>query len=68
VVLVSVAGVVLIGLVNLTVSFSLAFYLALRATRTSRRESGHMLLRGLGAVFTAPLRWRSARHPTQDPA
>jgi site-specific recombinase len=47
VVLVSVAGVVLIGLVNLTVSFSLAFYLALRATRTSRRDSGHMLLRGL---------------------
>lgn len=68
VVLVSVAGVVLIGLVNLTISFSLAFYLALRATRTSRRESGHMLLRGLGAVFMAPFRWRSPRHPTEDPA
>ena len=68
VVLVSVAGVVLIGLVNLTISFSLAFYLALRATRTSRRDSGHMLLRGLGAVFTAPFRWRSPRHTTEDPA
>jgi len=55
-------------LVNLTISFSLAFYLALRATRTSRRDSGHMLLRGLGAVFMAPFRWRSPRHPTQDPA
>lgn len=57
VVLTAIAGVVLIGLVNLTVSFSLAFYLALRATRTSRRDSGHLLLRGLAAIFTAPFRW-----------
>ncbi len=56
---VAFAGVVLIGLVNLTVSFSLAFYLALRATRGSRRESGALLLRGLAAILAAPFRWRS---------
>jgi len=62
VVLVSIAGVVLIGLVNLTVSFSLAFYLALRATRTSRRESGLMLLRGLFAILKAPFHWQGMRN------
>lgn len=59
----AVAGVVLIGLVNLTVSFSLAFYLALRATRTSRRDSGHLLLRGLAAILVAPFRWRTPPSP-----
>jgi site-specific recombinase len=63
VVLASIAGVVLIGMVNLTVSFSLAFYVALRATRTSPRDSGHLLLRGLAAILTAPFRWRSRRQP-----
>jgi len=58
--LTAIAGVVLIGLVNLTVSFSLAFYLALRATRTSRRDSGHLLLRGLSAILKAPFRWNGA--------
>lgn len=53
-------GVLLIGLINLTVSFSLAFYLALRATRSSRRDSGHLLLRGLAAILAAPFRWRGA--------
>ncbi len=67
-VLMAVAGVVLIGLVNLTVSFSLAFYLALRATRTSHRESGHLLLRGLAAIFLAPFRWRVSHPPKEDPA
>jgi site-specific recombinase len=62
VVLLSIAGVVLIGLVNLTVSFSLAFYLALRATRTSRRESGLMLLRGLFAILKAPFHWQGMRN------
>jgi site-specific recombinase len=63
VVLVSIAGVVLIGLVNLSVSFSLAFYLALRATRASIRDSGHLLLRGLFAILKAPFLWRSmTRH------
>ena len=65
-VLTLVAGVVLIGLVNLTVSFSLAFYLALRATRTSRRDSGHLLLRGLAAVFLAAFRWRIPHPPKED--
>lgn len=55
----AVAGVVLIGAVNLTVSFSLAFYLALRATRSSRRDSRRLLLRGLSAILTAPFRWRN---------
>ncbi len=59
--LTAIAGVVLIGLVNLTVSFSLAFYLALRATRSPRRESGHLLLRGLYAILTAPFRWTGRR-------
>ncbi|KAB2320064.1 hypothetical protein F8A86_08650 [Betaproteobacteria bacterium SCN1] len=57
----AIGGVVLIGLVNLTVSFSLAFYLALRATRSSRRDSGHLLLRGLAAILTAPFRWSGWR-------
>jgi site-specific recombinase len=66
VVLASLAGVVLIGLVNLTVSFSLAFYVALRATRTPRRESGLLLLRGLYAILTAPFRLSGMRLATQD--
>lgn len=57
-VVLAATGVVLIGLVNLTVSFSLAFYLALRATRSSRRDSRRLLLRGLSAILTAPFRWR----------
>jgi site-specific recombinase len=63
-VLVSIAGVVLIGLVNLSVSFSLAFYLALRATRSSARGSGQLLWRGLVAILKAPFRWK----PTQQDA
>lgn len=58
VVAVSIAGVVLIGFINLTVSFSLAFYLALRATRSSRRDSGQLLLHGLAAIVKAPFRWK----------
>ena len=60
----SIAGVVLIGLVNLTVSFSLAFYLALRATRSSRRDSGHLLRHGLAAILKAPFR---LKRPQQSP-
>jgi site-specific recombinase len=60
VVLVSIAGVLLIGMVNLSVSFSLAFYMALRATRTSAHGSGQLLGRGLLAILKAPLRWRRA--------
>lgn len=66
VVLVSVAGVLLIGLVNLSVSFSLAFYLALRATRSSQRDCGRLLLRGLFAILKAPFHWPSMRQPAQD--
>jgi site-specific recombinase len=58
VVLVSIAGVMLIGMVNLSVSFSLAFYLALRATRASPRGSGRLLWRGLVAILKAPFRWK----------
>lgn len=64
--LLAVAGVVLIGLVNLSVSFSLAFYLALRATRSLRRDSGHLLARGLYAILKAPFNWRAVRQPAQD--
>lgn len=60
VVLVSIAGVMLIGMVNLSVSFSLAFYLALRATRTSIRDSGHLLRRGLAAILKAPFHWKGS--------
>lgn len=66
VVLLAVAGVVLIGLVNLSVSFSLAFYLALRATRSSRRDSGHLLLRGLYAILKAPFNWRAVHQPVEN--
>jgi site-specific recombinase len=61
VVLVSIAGVMLIGMVNLSVSFSLAFYLALRATRASPRGSGQLLWRGLVAILKAPFRWKHAK-------
>jgi site-specific recombinase len=60
----SITGIGLIGFVNLTVSFSLAFYLALRATRSSRRDSGHLLWRGLAAILMAPFRWK---RPQQSP-
>ena len=60
VVLVSIAGVLLIGMVNLSVSFSLAFYMALRATRTSARGSGQLLGRGLLAILKAPFHWKAS--------
>jgi site-specific recombinase len=66
VVLVSVAGVMLIGMVNLMVSFSLAFYLALRATRTTAQGSGQLLWRGLAAIVIAPFRWTRTPPKTKD--
>lgn len=66
VVLVSVAGVMLIGMVNLMVSFSLAFYLALRATRTTAQGSGQLLWRGLAAIVIAPFRWTRTPQKTKD--
>ncbi|MDP1923275.1 MAG: hypothetical protein Q8K57_00675 [Thiobacillus sp.] len=66
IVLVSIAGVFLIGMVNLTVSFSLAFYLALRATRTSAQGSGKLLWRGLSAILKAPFHWTRAQAKSKD--
>jgi site-specific recombinase len=66
VVLVSIVGVVLIGLVNLSVSFTLAFYLALRATRTSLHESRRLLRRGLLAILKAPFHRRNIQPLPQD--
>jgi len=68
VVLVSIAGVMLIGLVNLSVSFSLAFYLALRATRISAHGSGQLLWRGLAAIIKAPFHWRRTAPQIKDAA
>lgn len=68
VVLVSIAGVFLIGMVNLTVSFSLAFYLALRATRTSAQGSGKLLWRGLAAILKAPFHWTRTQAKSKDAA
>jgi site-specific recombinase len=52
---IAVLGIVLIGLVNLTVSFGLALWVALRA-RKVRFHHGFRLLRALGRrVRTAPL-------------
>lgn len=66
VVLVSIAGVVLIGLVNLSVSFTLAFYLALRATRASQGNCAPLMLRGLVAILKAPFNWRAIRYPSLE--
>jgi site-specific recombinase len=66
VVLVSIAGVVMIGMVNLSVSFSLAFYLALRATRSSRRDSRKLLGRGLSAILKAPFHWPRTNPQIKD--
>jgi site-specific recombinase len=66
IVLVSIVGVVLIGMVNLAVSFSVAFYLALRATRTSRSDSGKLLGRGLSAILKAPFRWKRTNPKIKD--
>ena len=52
----STAGVLLIGLVNLMVSFSMAFYLALRAANLPATEAVPLLKRTLLAMLFAPLR------------
>lgn len=49
-------GVLAIGLVNLTVSFSLAFYLALRASRMSHRDARRWLVHAVTDMLAAP--WR----------
>ena len=50
----STAGVLLIGLVNLAVSFALAFYLALRATSLPAKEAMPLLKRTMMAMLFAP--------------
>ena len=49
-------GVLAIGFINLTVSFSLAFYLALRASRMSHRDARRWLIRAVTDMLAAP--WR----------
>ena len=49
-------GVLAIGFINLTVSFSLAFYLALRASRMSHNDARRWLVRAVSDMLTAP--WR----------
>jgi len=59
----SAAGVLLIGLVNLVVSFSLAFYLALRAANLPATEAVPLLKRTLLAMLFAP--WRMLKQRKQ---
>jgi site-specific recombinase len=49
-------GVLAIGFINLTVSFSLAFYLALRASRMSHQDARRWLVRAVTDMLAAP--WR----------
>jgi site-specific recombinase len=49
-------GVLAIGFVNLTVSFSLAFYLALRASRMSSSDARRWLIQVVRDLLSAP--WR----------
>lgn len=50
----SATGVLMIGMMNLTVSFALAFYLALRAANLSRKEALPLLKRTMLAMLIAP--------------
>jgi site-specific recombinase len=50
----SASGVLMIGMMNLTVSFALAFYLALRAANLSRKEALPLLKRTMLAMLIAP--------------
>jgi site-specific recombinase len=68
------AGIALIGVVNLTVSFALALMLAMRARRLPWREMRHLarpLLRRLGRTpldFFRPPPDRNAEPPAGPPA
>lgn len=59
----SAAGVLLIGLVNLVVSFALAFYLALRAANLPANEAMPLLKRTMVALLLAP--WHMIKHRPQ---
>lgn len=54
--LLGAAGVLAIGFINLTVSFSLAFYLALRASRMSHHDARRWLIHAVSDMLLAP--WR----------
>ncbi|HUW27724.1 MAG TPA: hypothetical protein VMV97_03875 [Sulfuriferula sp.] len=60
----STAGVLLIGLVNLAVSFALAFYLALRASSSPAKEAMPLLKRTMYAMLLAPWRMFKQRDQT----
>lgn len=64
----ALAGVLLIGFANLMVSFGLAFYVALRATRTPPRRAAQQLGRALLALLAAPLRLLTLRGDRCDQA
>lgn len=55
-ILLGASGVLAIGFINLTVSFSLAFYLALRASHMSHRDARRWLVRAVTDMLAAP--WR----------
>ncbi len=55
----ALSGVLAIGFVNLLVSFALAFYVALRASRVEHRHAGRWLARALIALARHP--WRALR-------
>ncbi|MHB1175690.1 MAG: site-specific recombinase [Sulfuriferula sp.] len=57
-------GILLIGLVNLAVSFALAFYLALRASSLPAREAAPLLKRAMIAMLCAP--WNMVRQRNQS--
>lgn len=57
-------GILLIGLVNLAVSFALAFYLALRASSLPAHEAGPLLKRAMIAMLCAP--WNMLRQRNQS--
>jgi len=58
----SVAGVLLIGLMNLAVSFALAFYLALRATSLPAKAALPLLKRAMIGMLYAPVRMFKQRN------
>jgi site-specific recombinase len=58
-ILLGTTGVLAIGFINLTVSFSLAFYLALRASRMSSTDARRWLIQVVGDLLAAPWRFLS---------
>ena len=63
-VVLATTGILLIGLVNLAVSFALAFYLALRASNLPAREAAPLLKRTMIAMLCAP--WNMMKQRNQS--